>query len=62
LPLHAAGIYKNDMSSVDSTSDYFISSYTPTVGAILKNAPPMDAQRPFKMMVVIDPKSLPQTV
>ncbi|KAF8998719.1 CHAT domain-containing protein [Cyathus striatus] len=50
------------MSSVDSAFNYFILSYTPTVGAIIKNVPSINPQGPFKMMVVIDPKSLPQTV
>ncbi|KAF8998710.1 CHAT domain-containing protein [Cyathus striatus] len=64
LPLHAAGIYKDDMSSVESTFDYFISSYMPTVGSLIRNAPSSSsgAQAPFRMMVVIDPKGLPHTV
>ena len=34
MPIHAAGIYQGD--SYTSVSDYFISSYTPTVGALLR--------------------------
>ncbi|KAJ3476426.1 hypothetical protein NLI96_g11167 [Meripilus lineatus] len=34
MPIHAAGIYKGEMCT--SVSDYFISSYTPTIKALLR--------------------------
>ncbi|KAF8177991.1 CHAT domain-containing protein, partial [Mycena galopus ATCC 62051] len=52
LPIHAAGIYDADMS--DCVSDYVISSYTPTLTALL-DPPPATAIQ-FKMTVVIEPK------
>lgn len=33
MPIHAAGIYRGDKRT--SVSDYFISSYTPTIGILL---------------------------
>ena len=38
LPIHAAGIYKGD--NAESLSDYAISSYTPTLDALLTSPPP----------------------
>ena len=58
LPIHAAGNY--DDQAVECAADYFISSYTPTVGALL--AHPLAAassSRAFKMMVVVQTKELP---
>ncbi|KIM40921.1 hypothetical protein M413DRAFT_445696 [Hebeloma cylindrosporum] len=48
LPIHAAGIYNTDR--YDALSDYVVSSYTPTLKALLAS-PPL-ANIPFKMMVV----------
>jgi CHAT domain-containing protein len=62
LPIHAAGIYHTDKT--ECASDYIVSSYTPTISALLDStALPNDS---FKMMVVIQPntpgqKSLPCT-
>jgi tetratricopeptide (TPR) repeat protein len=36
LPLHAAGIYSGPQASRECCSDYVISSYTPTVSALLR--------------------------
>ncbi|CAG8586082.1 4798_t:CDS:1 [Acaulospora colombiana] len=55
LPIHAAGIYDTD--SVDSQlSDYAISSYTPTLSALLEpgNTTPTS---PFKLLSVIQPSA-----
>jgi CHAT domain-containing protein len=50
--MHAAGIYGEEIK--DCTSDYVVSSYTPTLTALLD--PPVDkATTPFKTTVVIQP-------
>jgi CHAT domain-containing protein len=54
LPIHAAGIYDTDG---ENASDYIVSSYTPTLSALL--APKPLTASTFKMMVVIQPKTLP---
>jgi hypothetical protein len=36
LPLHAAGIYSGPLTNRECCSDYIISSYTPTVSALLR--------------------------
>jgi tetratricopeptide (TPR) repeat protein len=36
LPLHAAGIYSGPRSDRECCSDYFVSSYTPTISALLR--------------------------
>jgi CHAT domain-containing protein len=36
LPLHAAGIYSGPQASRECCSDYVVSSYTPTVSALLR--------------------------
>ncbi|KAF8998725.1 CHAT domain-containing protein [Cyathus striatus] len=62
LPLHAAGIYSKDMRSINSAFDYFISSYSPTVGALTHSEAAASPPKELRMMVVIDPKRLPNTV
>jgi CHAT domain-containing protein len=63
LPIHAAGIYL--ARRTESISDYFVSSYTPTINFLLSDIPlPADS---FKMLVVVQPetpgqKSLPCTI
>ncbi|KAF8182822.1 CHAT domain-containing protein [Mycena galopus ATCC 62051] len=52
LPLHAAGIYGPDIT--DCTSDYVVSSYTPTLAALLN--PPLAATT-VKMTAVIQPQT-----
>ncbi|KAJ6571256.1 CHAT domain-containing protein [Mycena capillaripes] len=54
LPIHAAGIYGKDMT--DCMSDYVISSYTPTLTALL-DPPAMNATL-LKMTAVIEPRAL----
>ncbi|KAJ6489364.1 CHAT domain-containing protein, partial [Mycena vulgaris] len=53
LPVHAAGIYGKD--STDCASDYVVSSYTPTLTALLN--PPSRAPTTFEMTAVIQPDS-----
>ncbi|KAJ6598700.1 CHAT domain-containing protein [Mycena sp. CBHHK59/15] len=51
LPIHAAGIYRED--GTDCVSDYVVSSYTPTVTALLD--PPNHTAASFKITAVIQP-------
>ena len=51
LPIHAAGIYSPN--GTDCVSDYVISSYTPTLTALLD--PPTRTAPWFKMTAVIQP-------
>ncbi|KAJ7848420.1 CHAT domain-containing protein, partial [Mycena leptocephala] len=53
LPIHAAGLYTGD--TTDCVSDYVISSYTPTLSALLH--PPVQTTTSFKMTAVIEPKA-----
>ena len=53
MPLHAAGIY-NDSPSDICISDYFVSSYTPSLGALVdarRRPPPKEA----KVLAAIQP-------
>ena len=60
LPIHAAGCYDDELD-VECASNYFISSYTPTISALLTPNPPTPSTKPFKMMVVIQSKELVST-
>ncbi|KAJ7438299.1 CHAT domain-containing protein [Mycena galericulata] len=51
VPVHAAGVY--DSGGTDCVSDYVISSYTPTLTALLD--PPADIPTSFKMTAVTEP-------
>ncbi|KAJ7653759.1 CHAT domain-containing protein [Mycena rosella] len=53
LPIHAAGIYTKD--STDCVTDYIVSSYTPTLTALLE--PPIQPLVSFKMTAVIEPNA-----
>ncbi|KIM38734.1 hypothetical protein M413DRAFT_420131 [Hebeloma cylindrosporum] len=59
LSIHAAGCYDNGPSN-ECASDYIVSSYTPTISALLASDP-TPSTKPFKMMVVIQSKELPFT-
>ncbi|KAF8510032.1 CHAT domain-containing protein [Gautieria morchelliformis] len=52
LPMHAAGMY--NAGELQCVSDYVVSSYTPTITALLSDMPISD---PFKVMVVIEPNT-----
>ncbi|KAJ6621950.1 CHAT domain-containing protein, partial [Mycena sp. CBHHK59/15] len=53
VPVHAAGIYDTDQT--DCVSDYVLSSYTPTLAALLD--PPTATRASFKMTAVIEPNA-----
>ncbi|KAJ7215907.1 CHAT domain-containing protein [Mycena pura] len=55
LPIHAAGIYRKDMKAC--VSDYIISSYTPTLAALLDPPTRTYTATQFKMTAVIEPKA-----
>ncbi|KAF8962316.1 CHAT domain-containing protein [Flammula alnicola] len=59
LPIHAAGCYDIELSS-GCASDYFISSYIPTIGTLLTPDPAPSIEA-FKMAVIIQSKELPST-
>jgi len=59
LPIHAAGCYYNELA-VECASDYIVSSYTPTISALL-TPDSTPSTKPFKMMVVIQSKELSST-
>ncbi|KDR80467.1 hypothetical protein GALMADRAFT_1201610 [Galerina marginata CBS 339.88] len=59
LPIHAAGCYDNELG-IECASDYLVSSYTPTIGALLTRNP-TPSTGPFKMMVVVQSQDLPST-
>ena len=59
LPNHAAGCYDDELV-IDCAPDYFISSYTPSIGALLAVDSPPTTQS-FQMMAVIQSKGLPYT-
>ncbi|KDQ52439.1 hypothetical protein JAAARDRAFT_210593 [Jaapia argillacea MUCL 33604] len=54
LPLHAAGMYNKDTTS-ECLLDYAVSSYTPTLGTLLKSQSPPTGPDPnlFKMLAVV---------
>ncbi|KAF7362571.1 CHAT domain-containing protein [Mycena venus] len=53
LPIHAAGTYSTE--GTNCASDYVISSYTPTLAALLD--PPAHIILPFKMTAIIQPET-----
>ncbi|KIM28545.1 hypothetical protein M408DRAFT_23599 [Serendipita vermifera MAFF 305830] len=64
LPLHAAGDYDSDVVG-DKLSDYVVSSYTPTLTAILEQSQP-DKMGDFQILTVAQPSTphallLPET-
>ncbi|KAJ6514335.1 CHAT domain-containing protein, partial [Mycena vitilis] len=57
LPIHAAGLYDEDGNG-ESVADYVVSSYTPTLTALLTSASQAESTsdgNPTKLMVVIQP-------
>jgi CHAT domain-containing protein len=60
LPIHAAGNY--DAQGMECAADYFISSYTPSIGALLTHpSVPCGSAHAFKMTVVIQTEELYST-
>ena len=59
LPIHAAGCFDGERP-IECASDYFISSYTPTISGLLGRESPVSAET-FKMIAVIQSHDLPST-
>ena len=61
MPIHAAGIYTEEAAI--GISDYAVSSYVPTISSLLRVLTPAThptcSAKPFEMMVVIQPETLP---
>ncbi|TDL21452.1 TPR-like protein [Rickenella mellea] len=58
LPIHAAGLYNADGTSTISLPDIAISSYTPTLTALLRNSQHATPDRSmFKLLAVIQPNT-----
>jgi hypothetical protein len=57
LPVHAAGFYYG--ATTESVSDYVVSSYVPTIGALLRGLTPATTTNLFQMVAVIQPQTLP---
>ncbi|TDL21763.1 TPR-like protein [Rickenella mellea] len=58
LPIHAAGLYNDDGTSSTSLPDIAISSYTPTLTALLRNSQRATPDRSkFKFLAVIQPNT-----
>ncbi|KAJ7912633.1 CHAT domain-containing protein [Mycena leptocephala] len=55
LPVHAAGLHYDDPS--ECVSHYVISSYTPTLTALLNRPSSTESTYQFKMTIVIDPNA-----
>ncbi|KAF9062589.1 CHAT domain-containing protein [Rhodocollybia butyracea] len=60
LPIHAAGIYDFSGNSQVETSDYMISSYTPTLSPLLAHASQLNDS--FKMLAIVEPSGLDYTL
>ena len=58
LPVHAAAAYSEDQLPLESLSDYVMSSYTPTLSALLFSLPKsLDTPFPCKVLAVIQPNT-----
>ncbi|TDL18329.1 hypothetical protein BD410DRAFT_775091 [Rickenella mellea] len=57
LPIHAAGVYNADGLALVSLADIAISSYTPTLSALLNRSPQRDKKPAFKFLAVIQPNA-----
>ncbi|TDL23352.1 hypothetical protein BD410DRAFT_858817 [Rickenella mellea] len=57
LPIHAAGIYNADGSVSVSLADIAVSSYTPSLSALLNNSQKKEKKSAFKLLAVIQPNA-----
>ena len=63
IPLHAAGIYDSDEGIPVSVSDFVVSSYTPSLSALLRHpTEATNASDNFKTTAIIQSADLPATV
>lgn len=70
MPIHAAGIYRRQSTSI-CVSDFFVTSYTPTLTALIdarKRSERVDGEKEIKVLAAIQPNAgggwfgLPSTV
>ncbi|KAF8181727.1 TPR-like protein [Mycena galopus ATCC 62051] len=58
LPIHAAGLYGTDDAHGSKLSDFVISSYTPSLTALIEGfRPPSEAQQTFQLLAVSQPSA-----
>ncbi|KIJ28848.1 hypothetical protein M422DRAFT_269816 [Sphaerobolus stellatus SS14] len=60
LPLHAAGLYHADASPGSKLSDFVISSYIPTLSALVDRVSPLSPPGPLKLLAIAQPSSIGQ--
>ncbi|KAJ7915772.1 CHAT domain-containing protein, partial [Mycena leptocephala] len=61
LPIHAAGLYGKDVTFGSKLSDFVISSYTPSLAALIQGfCPTSVSQHEFQLLVVAQPSSVGQ--
>ena len=61
LPIHAAGIYDDSLNPAESITDYAISSYLPTLSALL-NGVSSSRNTSIKVLAVAQPQTLPHAL
>ncbi|KAJ7809933.1 CHAT domain-containing protein [Mycena leptocephala] len=59
LPIHAAGIYGEDITFGSKLSDFVISSYTPSLAALMQ--PTSESQQKFQLLAVAQPSAAGQS-
>ncbi|KIJ34392.1 hypothetical protein M422DRAFT_182179 [Sphaerobolus stellatus SS14] len=60
LPLHAAGLYHTDALPGSKLSDFAISSYIPTLSALVDRVSPLSQPGPLKLLAIAQPSSAGQ--
>ncbi|KAJ7115480.1 CHAT domain-containing protein, partial [Mycena epipterygia] len=61
LPIHAAGLYGEDQAFGSKLSDFLISSYTPSLTALIQGSrPPSGSQADLKLLTVTQPSAYGQ--
>ncbi|KIJ35404.1 hypothetical protein M422DRAFT_180808 [Sphaerobolus stellatus SS14] len=60
LPLHAAGLYHADTPHGSKLSDFAISSYIPTLSALIDRVSPLSQPGPPKLLAIAQPSSIGQ--
>ncbi|KIJ26628.1 hypothetical protein M422DRAFT_191958, partial [Sphaerobolus stellatus SS14] len=58
LPLHAAGLYHTDAPPDSKLSDFAISSYIPTLSALVDRVSPLSQPGPPKLLAIAQPSSI----
>jgi CHAT domain-containing protein len=61
LPIHAAGLYDATTSPGHKLSDFVVSSYTPTLSALVKSRDQFSSKA-FKLTIIAQPQTLPGTL